>query len=141
MKRSGWVVGAVAALAVSLSACAESVAGPDELDVAGLEQAAGGDLESDRGPLRDELGLTDAQVAAIRAIMTELRATNAPLVEQLKAAEPRSEARRTIGQQIRANAEAARARVHALLTAEQRAMIEEHRANHPQRPHRRPGRG
>ena len=138
MKRSGWVVGAVAALAVSLSACAESVAGPDELDVAGLEQAAGGDLESDRGPLRDELGLTDAQVAAIRAIMTELRATNAPLVEQFKAAEPRSEARRTIGQQIRANAEAARARVHAVLTA---AMIEEHRANHPQRPHRRPGRG
>ncbi len=97
--------------------------------------------------LTERLQLTDQQVAQIEAIQTALQEKNAPLVEQLRASGERPFRGRDGGepgplaQELRANMQAAREEMRAVLTAEQQAALEELREQRPRRGHRGPGGG
>jgi hypothetical protein len=114
----------VAALVVAAVGCADTPVEPSDL----MAQAAPYGTAAQSGLLAhaDELGLTATQVAEIERIQEELRATNAPLLEQLRPADgtrpDREEARELMGQ-VREHARAAHEQVLALLTDAQRGQL------------------
>jgi hypothetical protein len=123
MRRSGSAL--AAALMVDALGCADTPVEPSDLMAQSAPQgtagAGGGLLEH-----AAELGLTATQVAEIERIQDELRATNAPLLEQLRPADgtrPDREAARELMGQLRENTRAAHEQVLALLTDAQREQL------------------
>ena len=101
-------------------------------------ETRGGILE-----LREQLGLTDAQVAEIQQIMKDLEAANAPLRAQLRPADgqrPGGDAARAVMEQIRDHVRAAQEQIRGVLTdAQEAGKLRELRPERPGRP--RGGRG
>ena len=84
--------------------------------------------------LREQLGLTEDQVASLSTIQEELMAKNQPLLEQLRASGERPARDNPIVQQLQANAKSAMEQTRAVLTAEQQAELDELRPRGRQRP-------
>lgn len=141
--------------ALTLSACGTDPASPQDIDAVGSLQAAG---RGGTGPMHggilafaDSLGLSDAQIAEIRAIQDEARARGLALREQMheimgvpvgerprrrdraELTDEQREALQPLMEEMRALRDETRERTHAVLTEEQRtrlaALIQAHREN------------
>ena len=122
------------AVAVTL-ACAETPAEPgDPLAPASLAEGRGAETRGGILELREQLGLTDAQVAEIQQIMKDLEAANAPLRAQLRPADgqpPGGDAAHAVMEQIRDHVRAAQEQIRGVLTDAQEAKLCELRPEQP----------
>ncbi len=133
------------ATAVTL-ACAATPAEPeDPLAPGSLAERRGVETRGGILELREQLGLTYAQVAEIQQIMKDLEAANAPLRAQLRPADeqrPGRDAARAVMEQIRDHVRTAQEQIRGVLTDAQEAKLRELRPERPERPHgERGGRG
>ncbi|MGE3801802.1 MAG: Spy/CpxP family protein refolding chaperone [Candidatus Kapaibacterium sp.] len=149
MKRTRMIVGALIAV-MALSATAMAQPGEGRCGEKGKRGPHGG------GPLA-ALNLTDAQKEQVKALHEQFEQDNAALLEQMKslhdqareqmksgdkeAAQQTREEMKGLGEQLREAREGLEQQVEALLTAEQKAKLEEMKAKHGERGEGRGGKG